>query len=574
MHFNSLLVGIISFLGFIIAYHTYGRFLSKKIFRLDEKFQTPSHSLKDGYDYVPTRKEIVFGHHFTSIAGLGPIVGPAIGIIWGWVPAILWVVFGSIFLGAVHDFGALVVSLRARGKTLGEVAGKLVSPRVKYLFLLIIFFELWIVIAIFALIIGILFQMYPASVFPIWMEIPIAMWLGHMVYRKRGNPLGISIIALLLMYGTILVGAYLLPIKMPSIGVLSGIEVWMLILFLYCYIASTLPVWKLLQPRDFINSHELIVLFFLLFLGLLFSRPLIVAPAVQLHPPGAPGIWPFLFVIIACGAISGFHSLVSSGTSSKQLESETHAQFVGYGGMIMEGALAILVLTAVMGGIGLGIKTKGGILTGSAAWHHFYYSWDAASGLNAKISAFVNGSVNMLSSLHIPENLASTLLGVFLVSFAATTLDSATRIQRYVISELAQGSRLNFLSYRHPATLVAVLSALALAFAQKGGKGAMILWPLFGTVNQLLAGLALLVITVYLVKRKVNAIYTFIPFLFMTVMTGWALLLNIRNFYHTHIWHLFSIGLGVFFLEIWMIGESILAIRKGIQKRNNLKPGS
>jgi len=543
-----------------------GRFLSKKIFRLDEKVQTPSHSLKDGYDYVPTRKEIVFGHHFTSIAGLGPIVGPAIGIIWGWVPAILWVVFGSIFLGAVHDFGALVVSLRARGKTLGEVAGKLVSPRVKYLFLLIIFFELWIVIAIFALIIGILFQMYPASVFPIWMEIPIAMWLGHMVYRKRGNPLGISIIALLLMYGTILVGAYLLPIKMPSIGVLSGIEVWMLILFLYCYIASTLPVWKLLQPRDFINSHELIVLFFLLFLGLLFSRPLIVAPAVQLHPPGAPGIWPFLFVIIACGAISGFHSLVSSGTSSKQLESETHAQFVGYGGMIMEGALAILVLTAVMGGIGLGIKTKGGILTGSSAWHHFYYSWHAASGLNAKISAFVNGSVNMLSSLHIPENLASTLLGVFLVSFAATTLDSATRIQRYVISELAQGSRLNFLSYRHPATLVAVLSALALAFAQKGGKGAMILWPLFGTVNQLLAGLALLVITVYLVKRKINAIYTFIPFLFMTVMTGWALLLNIRNFYHTHIWHLFSIGLGVFFLETWMIGESILAIRKGIRK--------
>jgi len=543
MPWDTVFLGVLSFLGFIIAYNTYGKFLSQRIFRLDKRAEVPSKSLRDEQDYVPTRKEIVFGHHFTSISGLGPIVGPAIGIIWGWVPAMLWVVFGSIFLGAVHDLGSLVVSLRNQGQSLGEIAGKLVSPRVGYLFLFIIFFELWIVIAIFALIIAILFQMYPTAVFPIWMEIPIAMWLGYMIYRKKSSPMGVSIVALILMYATILVGTYLLPpLKLPSLGGFSSIEIWMFILLLYCYIASTLPVWRLLQPRDFINSHELMVLLFFLFLGLLFSRPPIVAPALQLHPAGAPSLYPFLFVVIACGAISGFHSLVSSGVSSKQLESENHAQFVGYGGMLMEGVLSVLVLAAVMGGIGLGVKTKAGLLTGSAAWQHLYFSWQAASGLNAKISAFVTGSVNMLASLHIPRELSATLLGVFLVSFAATTLDSATRIQRYVIAELSKDTRLNFLSYRHPATLAAVLSALLLAFIQKGGRGAIVLWPLFGTVNQLLAGLALLVITLYLIKRKIRAIYTFLPFLFMVIMTGWALLLNIKRFYYTRIWHLFFMG--------------------------------
>ncbi|MCD6521649.1 carbon starvation protein A [Candidatus Calescamantes bacterium] len=559
MQWNSLLIGVFSFVGYLLAYHTYGKFLARKIFGIDPSRPVPSHIFNDDHDYVPSSKEVVFGHHFTSIAGLGPILGPAIGIIWGWVPALLWVVLGSIFMGAVHDFGALVVSLRHEGKSIGEIASKLVSPRVKYLFLSIIFFELWIVIAIFALIIAILFQMYPQAVFPIWMEVPIALWLGYMVHRKGKNIVGLSIVALVLLYITIFMGAYLLPpLKMPKVGFLTGVEVWMLILFAYCYIASTLPVWKLLQPRDFINSHELIVLLFLLFLGLVFSHPPIVAPAFNLHPQGAPPIWPFLFVVIACGAISGFHSLVSSGVSSKQLDSESHAQFVGYGGMLLEGALAVLVLTAVMGGIGMGIK--GGIY-GTEAWKTFYSSWQAAKGLNSKISAFVTGAVNMLSVLHIPPQLSATIFGVFLVSFAATTLDSATRIQRYVISELSSGTKLQFLTRRHPATLVAVFTALALAFAQKGGKGALILWPLFGTVNQLLAGLALLIITVYLFRKKVPPYISFIPFLFMVVMTGWALILNLKNFFKSA-WHLFIIGLLIFFLEIWMIAESIPAIRR------------
>ena len=562
MFHNALFLGSISFIGFIIAYNTYGKFLSRRIFHLSEKAEVPSHALEDGRDYVPTRKEIVFGHHFTSIAGLGPIVGPAIGVIWGWVPAFLWMTFGSIFMGAVHDFGSLVVSLRTQGKSLGEVAKKVISPRVRYLFLFIIFFELWIVIAIFALIIAILFQMYPTSVFPIWMEVPIAIWLGHVVYRKKKSITGISIWAIIIMYATIFMGTYLIPsFKMPKIGFLSGVEIWMIILFAYCYIASTLPVWKLLQPRDYMNSHELSVLLFFLFLGLMFSHPQVVAPYVRLHPTGAPPLWPFLFVTIACGAISGFHSLVSSGTSSKQLESETHAQFVGYGGMLLEGTLGILVLTAVMGGIGLGVKTNSGFLTGTQAWHHFYSSWQAASTLNAKLSAFVIGASNMLSSLHIPKNFSITVLAVFIVSFGATTLDSATRIQRYVISELTHGSKINLLSSRHPATLLAVFSALLLAFAQKGGKGALILWPLFGTVNQLLAALALLVITTYLFKKKINPIYAFIPFLFMTVMTGWALFLNIRKFLITHTWYLFLIGIMVFLLEIWMIVESIYSMK-------------
>ncbi len=556
---NTLTLVLFSFAGFILAYHTYGRFLARKIFRLDDRLPVPSHTLKDDHDYVPSRKEVVFGHHFTSISGLGPILGPAIGVIWGWLPALLWVVLGSIFMGAVHDFGSLVVSLRKEGKSIGEVANSLISPRVKYLFLLIIFFELWIVIAIFALIIAILFQMYPRTVFPIWMEIPIAVWLGYMVYRRKGNLLSLSLIALFLMYITIFIGTYLLPpLRIPDTGIFTGIEIWMFILFIYCYIASTLPVWKLLQPRDFINSHELVVMLLLLFAGLLFSRPPVVAPAFNLHPAGAPPLWPFLFVVIACGAISGFHSLVSSGVSSKQLDRETDAQFVGYGGMIMEGILALLVLSAVIGGIGL---RGGGGTAGREVWYSFYSSWQAAKGLNSKISAFVTGAVNMLSSLHIPPQLSATIFGVFLVSYAATTLDSATRIQRYVIAEIFQGTPVKVFTQRHPATLLAVLTALFLAFIQKGGKGALILWPLFGTVNQLLAGLALLVITVYLYRRGISPWVAFLPFLFMIVMTGWALLLNLRNFWGKSP-HLFFIGLVIFLLELWMIGESVAAMRK------------
>ncbi|MBD3672949.1 MAG: carbon starvation protein A, partial [Planctomycetaceae bacterium] len=330
---TTLLIAVGAFVGYLVAYHTYGRWLSQKIFNLDPNAEVPSHQLRDNIDYVPTKKEVIFGHHFTSIAGTGPIVGPAIAVFWGWLPALLWVLLGSIFIGAVHDFGALVVSLRNRGQTVGEVAGRLMNPRARLLFLLILFFALTIVLAIFGLVIATIFALYPQSVLSVWIEIPIAVVIGYWVYRKGGGLLIPSIIALALMYGAIWLGAYHLPIALPE-AVGNPVVVWTIALLIYCFIASVLPVWVLLQPRDYINSHQLVLALGLLMLGVVIAGLtgqadlLDSAPAVANGAPtGAPPIWPFLFITIACGACSGFHCLVSSGTTSKQLENERDAQY-------------------------------------------------------------------------------------------------------------------------------------------------------------------------------------------------------------------------------------------------------
>ncbi len=547
---NALLLCILIYVGFILAYHTYGRFLGNKIFNLSKNVVTPAHQINDGIDYVPTRKEILFGHHFTSIAGTGPIVGPAIGVIWGWVPALIWVFVGSIVMGAVHDFGALVISARNRGKSIGEVTKDIVSPTSRILFLLVIFFCLVIVVSIFALIIGILFTMYPSAVFPVWMEIPIAIGLGYLVYRKNLDVLALSIAALIIMYITVFIGTYI-PLKMPGIIAGSPLVTWLIILMVYAYIASVLPVQTLLQPRDFINAHQLIAAMALLFLGLAIVHPPISAPAFVSGPKGAPPLWPFLFITIACGAISGFHSLVSSGTSSKQLASETHARFVGYGSMLMEGALATIVIIACTAGIG-----------NLQAWTARYSDWAAASGLAANLSAFVDGASTFLRALGLGKTFAFTILGVFIVSFAATTLDTATRIQRYIVTELAENFNIRFLTRRHTATAFVILTALLLALARPDGGGALILWPLFGASNQLLAGLALMVITVYLYKKGKPIAYTAVPMVFMVIMTGWGMVLNIINFYRNMNWLLFVINGLILVFVAWMIVEVINIVRR------------
>ena len=278
-------------------------------------------------------------------------------------------------------------------------------------------------------------------------------------------------------------------------------------------------------------------------------------------------MWPFLFVVIACGAISGFHSLVSSGTSAKQVDCEKDAQLVGYGAMLMEGALSVLVIVAVAAGIGIKYTSAdGSILTGHAAFTTHYSSWAAASGLTSKINAFIIGSANLMETFGIPPRIGLTIMGVFLVSFAATTLDTATRLQRYVVSEFSAAHRINFFQNRYTATGIAVVTAAALAFHDGTGKGALTLWPLFGTVNQLLAALALLMLTVYFVRKGKPVIISLIPFLFMVFMTGWAMIINIRNYFGQQNWLLFVIGTLVFVLEVWMIIESVIVLVKPIQK--------
>ncbi len=563
---DALMMMVVAFVGYIVMYNVYGRFIGSKIFTLSQSVTPPSVELEDGVDYVPTKKEIIFGHHFTSIAGTGPIVGPAVAIIWGWVPALIWVFFGSIFMGAVHDFGSLVISMRNQGKSIADYTAKYVNPRTRFFFFLIVFLELWIVIAIFGLVIAVVFAMYPTSVLPVWFEVVIAIWLGHAVYKQGKSVMTWSIIAVILMYVTVFIGVYL-PFKMPAVAGIPATGVWTIILLIYAFIASTLPVTTLLQPRDFINSHQLLIAMVLMVAGVFasaFSGSLeVVAPAIQMAPEQAPPMWPFLFITIACGAISGFHSLVSSGTSAKQVRTETDALFVGYGSMLVEGALATLVIIAVSAGIGMGYVTKSGeALTGVAAWTTHYSSWAAAAGLGSKVGAFVNGSANMISSIGLSNQVAVVIMGVFVASFAGTTLDTATRIQRYIVAELFSSVKMNFLSGKYVSTFIAVATALMLAFATgAGGKGALKLWPLFGAVNQTLAGLALIIITVYLkTMGGMKWLVSGIPAAFMMVMTIWALAVNQSKFGAGNNMLLQVVNGIILALAIWILIEGLLRI--------------
>jgi len=565
---NSLWLAVGTAALYILAYNTYGRFLSRKIFQVDPNAPCPSETHHDGVDYVKTDKLILFGHHFTSIAGTGPIVGPAIAIIWGWVPALVWILIGSVLMGAVHDFGSMMISLRNQGRTIGDIAGGIISPRVRILFLIIIFFALWLVVAIFGVVIAAVFNIFPESVAPVWLQIPIAVGLGYMVYKKKANPILFGAIAVVLMYASMMLGARF-PIEVPAILGITPIGVWVISLLIYAYIASILPVQVLLQPRDYINAWQLAIAMLLLFLGVAIARPLMVAPAIATSPAGAPPLMPLLFITVACGAISGFHSLVSSGTTSKQCDNEASAMSIGYGGMLLEGLLAVFVLIACGAGIGIGLMHNGELLTGTAAFSQQYESWAAAKGLGSKIGAFVTGSTNMIASTVLPKGFILTLMGVFVASFAATTLDTATRIQRYIVSELALACKAPFLAKRHPATLIAVGTALLLAFSSGvDGKGALLLWPLFGAMNQLLAGLAFLVITVWLARSGKRILFTLIPMIFMISVTGWAMNYNLKTFFAAENWLLFGIGVTVVILEIWMIIEGAGALLKVTRKES------
>jgi carbon starvation protein len=606
---QTLFVALASFVGFIVAYHTYGRWLARKIFRLDPARKVPSETQADGRDFVPTRRAVVFGHHFTSIAGTGPIVGPAIAVFWGWLPALLWVLLGSVFIGAVHDFGALVVSLRSRGQTIGEAAGDAISPRARLLFLLILLFELTIVLAVFGLVIASIFSLYPESVLSIWLQIPIAVAVGVWVHRRTGSIVLPALLALAGMYVTIWLGTHL-PLNLAAIlpagpGAspwLSPVAVWTILLLAYVFIASVLPVWVLLQPRDYINSNQLYVAMGLLIAGLMVAATrgqadLSSAPAVATGgqvPADAPPLWPFLFITVACGAVSGFHCLVSSGTSSKQLRNEADAQSVGYGSMLLEGALAVLVIFACCAGVGMGTLEKlddpaaaggydwrevraddGSKLTGERAWREAYPLKTAPDGrtvgwrmpLGKKLGAFVEGGANFLSALGIPFKLGVGVLAVLLASFASTTLDTAARLQRYVLQELGETVHFRPLTNRYVATAVAVAlgGALALLSGRAPGLGGMVLWPLFGATNQLLAGLAFLVIATWLLRRGRPVWFLLPPAALMVVFPAWAMIEQIFGPDHwldRKDWLLLGIAVCTQGLTAWMLLEAALIWRR------------
>jgi len=572
---NSLILVGISLVGYLLAYRFYGRFLGRKILRLSGKQLMPSHELKDGIDYVPTKPHIIFGHHFTTIAGLGPIVGPAIGIIWGWLPAFLWVFLGSIFMGAVHDFFTLVVSARNRGQSIGELTAHVISPSTRYALQFIMQLLLFIVLAVFAMIVGSLFVMYPESVIPVWAQIPVAIWLSSRI-RKGRNDLVYSILALIMLYGFVILGVNV-PVSLPWDREVS-VVIWCIVLFIYVFFASTIPVQKLLQPRDYINSHQLLVAMAFLILGIIVAHPALTAPAINssafLPDSDVPDLAPILFIVIACGAISGFHSLASSGTTVKQVDNEKDTLLVGYGAMITESFLAVLVIVAAGAGLGMGLETQGEVFQGLDAYKHHYASWSSASGLSAKLDAFIIGSANLFSSLGIPVRYGSAFVVVFIVSFANTTLDSAARIQRISLQEIftaKNGEIRKPMRNRYLATLVIVLAAAAMTFFKPGGQGAMVLWPLFGSLNQLMAALALGVVSVYLASKKIPVYYTLIPMVLILVLTLWAMVENLGGFIRDGEMLLVGLSALILLLTLWLTGSSVMALIGN--RKFNTSPG-
>ncbi len=555
----AAVVGVLFFLG----YRYYSRYLAQKVYGLDPAFVTPAHEYNDGVDFVPTNKHVLFGHHFTSVAGAAPIVGPAIAVFWGWGPALAWIVLGTIFAAGAHDFGALAISVRHKAKSIGTLAGEVINGRARMLFLAIIFFLLTLVNAVFAVVIGNLFVANPGAVIPIVLEIPLAIFIGMYIYRTRSSALIPSIVGVIVLYALILVGNAF-PISLDGLAEALGVEqtrnVWVVLLFVYTWIASRIPVWVLLQPRDYINSHQLFIALGVIGLGVIVGMNQIQAPVVNDVPEGSPSFFPFLFITIACGAISGFHSLVSSGTSSKQLDKETDARYVGYMGAVGEGSLAT----------GAVLATTAGVAASQADWQELYPDFTTASG--GAVGNFVRGVAEFANNLAIPLDLATIFAAVVVISFAATTMDTGVRLQRYVVQEIGELLHIRVLSRNLAvATTVAVAIPLVMALLPGGGEAGYtfgVLWQLFGTTNQLTAGLALSVIAVWVVRRGRNPVAVLVPLVFLLAMTTWALSLNLRNFVQNDQWVLAPLDAIIFVLALWLIAEAAMSLRSAFRERS------
>ena len=549
---NAIVLAVIGLVAIFSGYRFYSKFISEKIYQLDPDYETPSHTMRDDIDYVPTNRVVLWGHHFTAVAGAAPIIGPSIAVVWGWLPAFLWVVIGTIFFAGVHDFGAIWASVRNKALSVGSLTGEVVSHRARNLFMIVVFFLLLMVNAVFAVAIAGEFINTPASVIPAWTAVFVAVVIGILLYRVGVAITWPTIIGTIVLYAVIYLGE-LFPITLaPMAGIAPGAQ-WILILFAYAAVASMLPVWLLLQPRDYINGIQLFVGLGILYGAVLLANPTIVAPAINPNvPPATPPLMPLLFVTIACGAISGFHGLVSSGTTSKQLDKETDARFVGYLGSTGEGALAIIAIIAVTAGFSM------------TEWQASYVNAESFSAVGG-ISAFVEGGSRIaVAGLGMPLGFAQTLLAVMAVLFAGTTMDAGVRLQRYIVQEWGAIYNIPPLQNGYIATGIAVGACLVLAFGAGGtdGSGGMIIWPLFGTTNQLLAGLTLLVISVMLVQRGRPARYTLIPMVFVTTMALLSALYQLISLYNQGSYLLMMLDVVIIITAIFVMLEASSALMR------------
>lgn len=545
---NGLFLLLLGILLFVTAYITYGGFLAK-LWGISPDKKTPAHTMRDDRDYIPTDAKVVLGHHFSSIAGAGPITGPIIAMMFGWLPVYLWIVIGCIFFGGVHDYGSLLASLRHDGKTIGEIIRANIGAKAKIIFSLCAFLTICLVVAAFLDI--------TAGTFAVDIKIPdatpeyiqslqytaasagtasmlfiaVAFIFGMFVYRKNANLVVSTAVGVLCLVAIIAFSDRLPFMAFPKVA-------WQVILIVYIMAASLLPVWLLLQPRDYLSSFLLYAMIIGGVLGVFITRPVIAAAPFNGFNVNGQLLFPILFVTVACGAISGFHSLVSSGTSSKQLNSEKDVKLVGYGGMLIEGVVAIVALLSVAAVLG---NDKG-----------------------TPAVRFANGVAFFINGFGVPMNVGKVFVTLTFASFALTSLDSATRIGRYLVQELGEihtssgEIKKTILTNPYIATIITV--AVSLVFALYGYRK---IWPLFGSANQLLAGLALLAIAAWIKKsRQRIAFETIIPLVFMFCVTLCALALIVYNNFKTKNYVLGISALALMVLAILEIIAALIGSKK------------
>ncbi|MFH1725996.1 MAG: carbon starvation protein A [Elusimicrobiota bacterium] len=546
---NSLVVAAVGLAGLWLGYRYYGS-LMERLWGADPSRRTPAHEREDGVDYVPARHwTVLFGHHFASIAGAGPIIGPVIACaIWGWLPAVVWIVLGSVFIGAVHDFASLMLSLRQKGRSISDVAESVMGYRSKIILASFLWISLTLVIAVFAAVGAKTLEQKPEVAAPTFGLILVAVLVGLMMYRWRVNQIAATLVGIGLLFGLILLG-HRFPVSLGA----DSAGTWTVILLVYSYAASVLPVHILLQPRDYLATFILFFGLFSGYLGLLLSHPVMQAPAFIAPRMSEMPMWPMMFVIVACGAVSGFHCLISGGTTSKQLGSEAHAKRIGFGAMILEGALAILALLCVSAGL---YWVCGGGECGGLVYPELMKEkgWIVAFGVGfSRITEPIFGEYGAL--------IAITVLNAFVI----TTLDTATRVGRYITEELfAEGLGWGGMRNRFLSTAILMIPVAYLSLGAWRN-----IWPMFGASNQLVAALALIVASVSLLAKGKPTKYTLYPALLMLITTLAALVYQVFEFFPQGKYLLGSVGIVLLLLALFMMSEAWSAVRRLRESRGS-----
>jgi len=503
---NGIELVLFALVMYLIAYKLYGGFITRRL-EVNNKKETPSHTMYDGVDYCPAKAPVLLGHHFASIAGAGPIVGPVIAAGFGWIPVYLWVVFGAIFIGGVQDYSSIVASVRHQSKSIGFIIQSYIGISGKKLFLIFAWATLILVIAVFTIIVADTFTHIPSAGTSSILFMILAVFFGIAIYRLKIQLWIATLIGVILLFLSIPAGN-LFPLQLDTLS-------WQLILFAYIFIASTVPVWILLQPRDYLNSFFLYALMIGGMIGIFFASPSINIPAFNSFSLDKVGyLFPALFVTVACGAISGFHSIVGSGTTAKQLNKETDGRIVGYGGMLIEGMLAVLSLIAV-----------------ASMVNEEFINILTTKGPVPAFSIGVGRFINAIPVLNISIPLAETFTALAVSAFALTSLDTATRLARFMFQEFFEHQETTkktaAITNRYVSTGITVIVGAALTFSGQ----TMSIWPVFGSANQLLAALALLALTVWVAHLKKGFLFVLIPMIFMFAVTLTALgMLIYQNF--------------------------------------------